>query len=59
MDDPTGLKRTGNGMRRGALDPEREPPFLFLYLFRYLAPLGSHLYGNLCSPQRLRDLGFL
>jgi hypothetical protein len=55
MDDPTGLKRTGNGMYEGALDPEREPPFLFLHV----VPLDSHPYGNLRSPQGLRNLGFL
>jgi hypothetical protein len=52
MDDPTGLKRTGSGMYRGALDPEREPPFILRF---WNLPLDSDRYCNLRSLQRLRD----
>ena len=34
MDDPAGLT-AGNGMYRGALDPEQEPPFYFSSTFSF------------------------
>ena len=51
MDDPTGLKRTGSGMYKGALDPEREPPFFIpLDSTRYTrSPTAIRAFRNACA----------
>ena len=52
MDDPTGLKSmAGNGMYRGAPDPERGPPFFL--------PLDARRDCDIRAAQRLRYFRFL